>query len=123
MSGKTINFNDKKVRKSNFYKNKKVFKIDNIDINNVLVSKKEQYGTKNSFKYFIGYNNNEIIRPLRIRLPQMTGYAKKFNENIATRTRKIKQLINFIRKIFRELLFTFSSILNEIKQINMQQFK
>ena len=26
-----------------------------------------------------------------------------------TRTRKIKQLINFIRKIFRELLFTFSS--------------
>ena len=38
MSGKTINFNDKKVRKSNFYKNKKVFKIDNIDINNVLVS-------------------------------------------------------------------------------------
>ena len=82
MSGKTINFNDKKVRKSNFYKNKKMYRIEDIDINNVLVSKKQPYGTKYSFKYFIGYNDNDIIRPLCIRLPQMTGYAKKFNENI-----------------------------------------
>ena len=69
MSGKTIIFNDKKVRKSNFYKNKKIYRIEDIDINNVLVSKKEQYRTKNSFKYFIGYNNNDIIRPLCITLP------------------------------------------------------
>ena len=47
MSGKTINFNDKKVRKSNFYKKKKINKIEDIDINNVLVSKKKPYGTKN----------------------------------------------------------------------------
>ena len=40
MSGKTINFNNKKNRKSDFYKNKKVFQIDNIDVNNILVSKK-----------------------------------------------------------------------------------
>ena len=46
MSGKTINFNDKKNQKSEFYKNKKVFQIDNIDVNNILVSKKEPYGTK-----------------------------------------------------------------------------
>ena len=50
MSGKAINFNDKKVRKSNFYRNKKIYRIEDIDINNVLVSKKEPYGTKNSFK-------------------------------------------------------------------------
>ena len=25
--------------------------------------KKEPYGTKNSFKYFIGYNDNDVIRP------------------------------------------------------------
>ena len=30
--------------------------------------------------YFIGYNDNDIIRPLSIRLPQMTGYARKFGE-------------------------------------------
>ena len=47
MSGKSINFDDKKVNKSNFYKNKKMFKIEDIDINNILVSKKESYGTKN----------------------------------------------------------------------------
>ena len=43
--------------------------------------KKESYGNKNSFKYFIRYNDN-VIRPLRIRLSQMTGYARKFNENV-----------------------------------------
>ena len=36
---------------------------------------------KNSFKYFIGYNNNDVIRPLCVRLPQMTDYARKFDEN------------------------------------------
>ena len=47
----------------------------------MLVSKKEPYNTKNSFKYFIGYNYNDIIRPLCKRLPQMTGYVRKFNES------------------------------------------
>ena len=46
MSGKNINFEDKKVSKSNFCKNKKLFKIDDIDINKILVSKKESYGKK-----------------------------------------------------------------------------
>ena len=31
---------------------------------------------KKSFKYFIGYNDNDIIRRLYIKLPQMTGYVK-----------------------------------------------
>ena len=81
MSGKNINFDDKKIKKSIFYKNKTINNIEEIDINNILVSKKEPYGNKNSVKYFIGYNDNDIIRPLCIRLPQMTGYARKFDEN------------------------------------------
>ena len=81
MSGKNIYFNDKKIKQSSFYKNKKINNIEDIDVNNILVSKKEPYGTKNSHKYFIGYNDNNNIRPLCIRLPQMTGYARKFNEN------------------------------------------
>ena len=40
MSGKNINFYDKKIRKSNFHKNKKINKIDDIGVNNMLVSKK-----------------------------------------------------------------------------------
>ena len=52
MSGKSIKFGDKKVVNRNFYKNKKLFKMEDIDINKLLVSKKEPYG-ENSFKYFI----------------------------------------------------------------------
>ena len=71
----------KKIKKYGFYKNKKINRIDDIDVNKILVSKKEPYGTKNSFKYFLGYNDNDIIRPLCIRLLKMTGYTKKFDEN------------------------------------------
>ena len=65
MSISSINVNDKKILKSDFYnKNKKIFHIDDIDVNEILVSKKEQYGKYNSSKYFIGYNDNGVIRPL-----------------------------------------------------------
>ena len=40
MSGKSINFDDKKINKSNFYKNKKLFNIHDLDVNKILVSKK-----------------------------------------------------------------------------------
>ena len=63
MSGKNVNLGDKKVKKSDFYKNKTVTSIDDINANKILVSKEEPYGRKNSFKYFIGYNNNDVIRP------------------------------------------------------------
>ena len=53
-----------------------------MDGNKILVSKKEPYGTKNALKYFIGYNDNDVIRPLCLRLSQVTGYAKKFNEHV-----------------------------------------
>ena len=62
-----------KNKKSDYYKNKNATKINDIDVNKILVSKEEQYGTKDLFKYFIGYNNNDVIRPLCIRLPQITG--------------------------------------------------
>ena len=104
MSRKNINFDDKKIKKSNFYKNKKTNNIDYIDVNNILISKKEAYGTKNSFKYFIGYNDNDIIRPLCIRLPQMTGYVRKFNENSTMSFRvKDKQLLKNYNKIWGKI--------------------
>ena len=42
MKGENINFDNKKIRKSEFYKYKKVFKIDDIDVNKILVSKKSE---------------------------------------------------------------------------------
>ena len=101
MSGKNIIFDDKKIKRSSFYQNKKINNIEDIDVNNILVSKKESYGNKNSFKYFIGYNDNDIIRPLCIKLPQMIGYARKFDEN-ATMSFivKNKQLLKKYTKIW-----------------------
>ena len=58
------NFEDKQIKQSDFYKSKRLTKIDEIDANKILVSKEEPYGTKNSFKYFTGYNDNDFIRPL-----------------------------------------------------------
>ena len=56
MNGKRINFDNKNIKKSDFYnQNKKIFNIDDTDVNKILVSKKEQYVEYNSFKYFIGY--------------------------------------------------------------------
>ena len=46
MSGKSINFDDRKVNKTNFYKNKILFKIEDIDINKILLSKRELCGKK-----------------------------------------------------------------------------
>ena len=80
MNGKSINFEDKKINKSHFYKNKKLFNIHDLDVNKILVSKKESYGTKNSLKYFTAYND-DVIRPLCIKLPQMIGHVRNFDSN------------------------------------------
>ena len=81
MSGKSINFDDRKINKINFHKNKKIFNIYDLDVNKILVSKKQSYGKKNSLKYFIEYNDDDFIRPLCIKLPQMIGYVKHFDNN------------------------------------------
>ena len=81
MSRKKAIIGDKKIIKSDFYKNKKVTKIDDIDVNKILVSKEEPCGTKDLFKYSIRCNDNYAIRPLCIKLPQMTGHVRKLESN------------------------------------------
>ena len=41
MSGKSINFDDKNINKRSFCKNKKLFSLNDIYVNKILVSKKE----------------------------------------------------------------------------------
>ena len=79
--------------------------INDIDINKKLVSKKETYGKYNSFKYFIGYNDNGVIRPLYLWLSQMTGYINKFDENKRTMSLMIKdeQLLKNYNKIWKKI--------------------
>ena len=74
-----------------------------LDVNKILVSKEEPYGTKNSFKYFIGYNDN-VVRPLCVRLPQMTGYARKFDENATMYFRaNNEQLLKNYNKVWEKV--------------------
>ena len=104
MSRNNINFDKKKIKKSDFYKNKKINRIEDIDINKILNSKKEPYDNKNSLKYFIGYNDNDVIRRSCIRLSQMTGYARKFDENAAMSfTVNNKELLKNYNKIWQKI--------------------
>ena len=105
MNKNNINFNDKRIKKSDFYnENKKIFNIDNIDFDKILVFKKERYGKKNSFTYFTGYNDNYIIRPLCLKLSKKTGYINKFDENkiIMSLMVKNKQLLKNYNKIWKK---------------------
>ena len=71
----------KKSKKVTFTKNVYIyiFNIDDFDVNKILVSKNEPYVKNNSLKYFIGYNDNDVIGPLCLRLSKMTGYINKFD--------------------------------------------
>ena len=109
MRGKNINFEDKEINKSNFYKNKILYKIEDIDINNILVSEKESYGTKNSLKYFIGYNDDDVIRPLCIKLPQVIGYIKSFDSN---KPISFKVSDNKLLKKYNKIWERFSNLMN-----------
>ena len=62
-------------------KNKKIFNIDDIHVNKILVSKNEPYGKNDSLIYFIGYNDNDVIRSLCLKISKITGYINEFNEN------------------------------------------
>ena len=109
MSEKNINFDDKKINKSNFYRNKKLLNIDDIDVNKVLVCKREPYGKKGSFKYFIGYNDHDYIGRLCIKLPQMIEYFQCFHSN---KTMSFKVIDNKILKKYTKIWERVSSLMN-----------
>ena len=109
MSGNSINFNDKNINKSSFYKNKKLFSLNDIDVNKILVSKKESYGKRSSSKYFIEYNDCDVIRPLCIILPQIIGYVKHFNSN---KTMSFKVSDNKLLKKYNKIWKNFGNLLD-----------
>ena len=46
-------------------------------VDQIVVSDKFKHNNE-GFKYFIGYQEGEIVKPLCIILPQMSGYIKYF---------------------------------------------
>ena len=81
MSKNSIKFDGQKIKRDDFYKNRKIFNMNDIDANKILIFKKEKYGNYDSFQHFIEYSDNNVIKPVYLELPQMTGYINKFNEN------------------------------------------
>ena len=77
MSEKTLKFDNIKVKKKEFHKSKQPVNLDLINVDQIVVSDKFKH-SDGSFKYFIGYKDGEIVKPLCIILPQMTGYIKYF---------------------------------------------
>ena len=104
MSGKSINFDNKNIKKMIFYQNRKLLKIEDMDINKIFISKKESYGAKDAIKYFIGNIDNNEVKPICIRLPQMIGYAKYFDDNkVMSFKVNDKKLLNKYNKIWEKV--------------------
>ena len=77
MGEKTLKFNNIKVNKKEFHKSKQAIELDSVDTGQIVVSDKFRH-SEEGFKYFIGYQTDEVVKPLCIILPQINGYIKYF---------------------------------------------
>ena len=75
MSKKTLKFNNIRLNKKEFHKSKEPIDLISVNIDQIVVFDKLNHN-EDGFKYFIGYQKGEILKPLCIILPQMSGYIK-----------------------------------------------
>ena len=78
MSSQKIKFGDKEVDKKTFYSSKEAILLDSVDLSKIVVPSKWKLNDA-TYKYFCGYLNNDVIKPLCVILPQMNGYIKYFD--------------------------------------------
>ena len=77
MSEKALKSDNIKVNKNEFQKSKQPIHLDLISVDQIVVSDKFKHND-DDFKYFIGYKEGEIVKPLCIILLEMSGYIKYF---------------------------------------------
>ena len=80
MISQKIKFRDKEVDKEKFYSFKEAILLDSVDLSKIVVSSKWKLNDT-TYKYFCGYLNNDVIKPLCVILPQMSGCIKYFDNN------------------------------------------
>ena len=80
MSEKTLNFNNIRVNKKEFHKSKQLIDLISVNVDQIVVFDKFKHSDE-GFKYFIGYQEGEIVKMLCIILPQMCGYIKCFENS------------------------------------------
>ena len=78
MSSQKIKFGDKEVDKKKIYSSKEAILLDSVDLNKIVVSSRWKLNDT-THKYFCGYLNNDVFKPLCVILPQMNGYIKYFD--------------------------------------------
>ena len=121
MSLRKIKFGNKEVDKKEFYSSKQAISLDSVDLNKIVVSKKWKIDDT-TYKYFCGYLNNDVIKPLCVILPQMNGYIKYFNDggknmSFVTDDEKVYEKYNEIWEVIRNLLkidFTVNPVRDDI---------
>ena len=72
MSSQKIKFGDKEVNKKEFDLSKPAILLDSVDLDKIFVSSKWKINDT-TYKYSCGYLNNDVIQPLCVILPQMSG--------------------------------------------------
>ena len=82
MGNRIIDFGEKKTTKKEFYSddNKKIFNINDININEILISKRLFPEIINLNEYIIGYKHSYNIKPLYIKLPEYVCYGNTFKK-------------------------------------------
>ena len=120
MSSQKIKFGDKEVDKKKFYSSKEAILLDSVDLIKIGVSSRWKLNDE-TYKYFCGYLNNDVIKPLCVILPQMNGYIKYFedggkNMSFTTDDEKVHEKYDEIWNVIKRLLklkFTVGPIRND----------
>ena len=108
MSSQKIKFGDKEVDKKSFYSSKEAILLDTVDLSKIVVSSRWNLNDT-TCKYFCGYLNNDVIKPLCVVLPQMSGYIKYFdnggkNMSFVTDDKKVYENYDGIWNVVKGLL-------------------
>ena len=98
----------KKKLKKKFYSSKEAILLDSVDLNKIVVSSRWKLNDT-TYKYFCGYLNNDVIKPLYVILPQMNGYIKYFddggkNMSFVTDDKQVYEKYNEIWNVVKGLL-------------------
>ena len=108
MSSQKIKFGDKEINKKEFYLSKQAIFLNSVDLSKIVVSSKWKI-SDTKCKYFCGYLNNDVIQPLCVILPRMSGYIKYFddggkNMSFVTDDKEVYKKYNEIWEVVRKLL-------------------
>ena len=105
MCEKTLKFDNIRLIKKECHKSKQPIDLMSVNIDQIVVSDKFKHSDE-GFKYFIGYQEGEIVKPLCIILPQMSGYIKYFknggkNMYVFLKNDKVLDIYNKISDVIK----------------------